>query len=33
LETSMGRALLLGGVVLAAFGYYALRKIVQSVES
>jgi tight adherence protein B len=33
LETSMGRALLLGGVVLAAFGYYALRKIVLSVES
>jgi tight adherence protein B len=33
LETSTGRALLLGGVVLAAIGYYALRKIIQSVES
>lgn len=31
LETSTGRTLLLGGVVLAGLGYYALRKIVNSV--
>jgi tight adherence protein B len=33
LNTSIGRTMLLGGVVLAGLGYYALRKIIQSVEN
>jgi tight adherence protein B len=32
-NTSIGRTMLLGGVVLAGLGYYALRKIVNSVET
>ena len=32
-NTSTGRTMLLGGVVLAGLGYYALRKIINSVET
>jgi tight adherence protein B len=33
LETSTGRTLLLAGVLLAGFGYYSLRKIIDAVET
>jgi tight adherence protein B len=33
LDTSTGRTMLLGGVVLAGLGYYALQKIIKAVES